>query len=130
MRTILLDTQIALWIVTGNPRLPQSVRLAASREDICWIFHQASLWEIQIKYLLGKLPLPSSPESFLPDAIKRAGFLEAPIENDAIYFLARVPTHHNDPFDRLLLAHAMFQGWEVATTDKQWHAYPVRIFNG
>jgi PIN domain nuclease of toxin-antitoxin system len=129
VRTVLLDTQIALWIVTENPRLPRSVQSAAGREDICWIFHQASLWEIQIKYLLGKLPLPASPETFLPGAIQRTGFQESPIENEAIYFLAKLPNHHNDPFDRLLLAHAMFRGWEVATLDGQWDAYPVRIFN-
>ena len=130
MRTILLDTQIALWILADSPRLPQHIRNAAGQEDFCWIFHQTSLWEIQIKYSLGKLPLPGSPENYLPDAIRHAGFQESSIENEGIYFLSKLPKHHYDPFDRLLIAHAIFRGWEAATADHQWDAYPLRIFKG
>ena len=128
MRTILLDTQMALWILTDSPRLPKYMRTASEKEGYCWIFHQASLWEIQIKYSLGKLPLPRRPEDFLPAAIREAGFQKCSIEDDGIYLLSKLPSHHNDPFDRLLIAHAILGAWEVATTDQQWEAYPVRIF--
>ena len=107
MRTVLLDTQIALWI-----------------------FHQTGLWEIQIKYSLGKLPLPAPPQEYLPAAIEQAGFLESSIENEGIYFLDKLPNHQNDSFDRLLSAHAMLHAWEVATVDTQWEAYPIRVFKG
>lgn len=117
-------------MLLDSPRLPRHIRHAAGQEDFCWIFHQASLWEIQIKYSLGKLPMPRRPESYLPDAIRDAGFHESCIENEGIYFLAKLPNHHGDPFDRLLIAHAIFRGWEVATVDDQWDAYPVRIFKG
>jgi PIN domain nuclease of toxin-antitoxin system len=130
VRTILLDTQVALWILLNSPRLPKQIRETAGQEDFCWIFHQTSLWEIQIKYLIGKLPLPASPERYLPQAIGRAGFQESPIENEGIYFLAKLPSHHTDPFDRLLIAHAICCGWEVVTADERWNAYPVRIFRG
>src|SRR5690242_20399071 len=130
MRTILLDTQIALWVLGDSPRLPKHIRAAGAQEGFCWIFHQTSLWEIQIKYSLGKLPLPDRPESYLPNAIHEAGFQESLIENEAIYFLAKLPNHHSDPFDRLLIAHATLHAWEVATVDMQWQAYPIRIFGG
>ncbi len=130
MRTILLDTQIALWILADSPRLPKHIRTVSPQEGFCWIFHQASLWEIQIKYSLGKLPLPDRPETYLPSAIRDAGFQKSPIEDDGIYFLAKLPNHHSDPFDRLLIAHAILHAWEVATTDSQWEGYPVRIFRG
>ena len=112
----------------GSARLPKTIQIAARRDDIRWIFHQTSLWEIQIKYLLGKLPLPLPPEDFLPEAIAAARLLEYSIENEAIYLLSKLPNHHSDPFDRLLIAHAMCRGWEVATADRQWERYPVRIF--
>ncbi len=128
MRTVLLDTQIALWLLSDSPRLPKYMRNAAVQTDFCWIFHQVSLWEIQIKYSLGKLPLPGPPEEYLPNAIRNAGFEESPIENEGIYFLDKLPAHHGDPFDRLLIAHAMINGWEVMTVDAQWEKYPVRIF--
>jgi PIN domain nuclease of toxin-antitoxin system len=128
VRTILLDTQIALWILLDSPRLPKHIRTASAQDGFCWIFHQTSLWEIQIKYSLGKLPLPDRPENYLSHAIRAAGFEEASIENQGIYFLDKLPNHHNDPFDRLLIAHAVLRAWEVATVDTKWNAYPVRIF--
>ena len=128
MRAVLLDTQIALWLLADSPRLPKYMREAAAQNGFCWIFHQVSLWEIQIKYSLGKLPLPGVPEKYLPNAIRNAGFEESPIENEGIYFLDKLPEHHSDPFDRLLISHAMINGWEVATVDGQWEEYPVRIF--
>ena len=128
MRVVLLDTQIALWLLLDSPRVPKNIRNASSHEGFCWILHQVSIWEIQIKYLLGKLTLPERPERFLPEAIRDAGFQEARIETEGIYFLGKLPPHHRDPFDRLLIAHAMLSGWEVATVDRQWDKYPVRLF--
>ncbi|MDB6037764.1 MAG: PilT protein domain protein [Verrucomicrobiales bacterium] len=131
MRTVLLDTQIALWLLADNPRLPKHLRSATESEtDICWIFHQVSLSEIQIKYSIGKLPLPDSPEKYLPEAISNAGFEERTIENDGGFFLDKLPNHHSDPFDRLLISHVMINGWEAASVDAQWEKYPIRIFRG
>ena len=130
MRSVLLDTQMALWILNGSSRVPRHIRAAGQQNGFRWIFHQTSLWEIQIKFCLSKLPLPDRPENYLPDAIQEAGFEEAPIENEGIYFLSKLPNHHSDPFDRLLIAHAVLHGWEVATVDSQWEDYPVRMFNG
>jgi PIN domain nuclease of toxin-antitoxin system len=128
MRTILLDTHVALWVLVDSPHLPAAVRAAAGQSGIRWVFHQVSTWEIQIKHDLGKLPLPASPGTFLPNAIEQSGLAYERIEDDAIFMLPKLPDHHRDPFDRLLIAHAAVHGWEVATVDEQVMRYPVRIF--
>jgi len=114
-------------MLLDSPLLPESHRAAAMDREIRWIFHQVSIWEIQIKYQLGKLPLPKAPDAFLPKAIVELGFVEMPIENDGIFMLGKLPAQHRDPFDRLLIAHALLHGWEIASTDTQLNAYPVRV---
>ena len=128
MRRILLDTQIALWMLEGSSRLPDRYVSASSDPTIGWIFHQVSLWEIQIKYDLGKLKLSKPPSELFPAAIKTAGFFPEPIEDDGIFLLGRIPNVHRDPFDRLLVSHALLHGWEIATTDPIIRKYPVRLF--
>jgi len=127
MRTILADTHMALWILLDDPALPISFRKLATEGEAHWIFHQASLWEIQIKYDMGKLILPGSPSDFLPKAISDSGFRRASIEDQGVFMLGRLPRIHRDPFDRLLIAHAILHGWEVATTDVVFQQYPVRL---
>ncbi len=128
MRTILLDTQIALWILVDSPKLPAAYRRGTAESGIRWVFRQVSLWEIQIKYDIGKLRLPKSPGELLPPAINEAGLFLESIEDEGIFLLGKLPPVHRDPFDRLLVAHAILHGWELATVDSNITKYPVRIF--
>lgn len=121
----LLDTQIALWIFLGSPRLPHRIRQRLDEKDSVWIFHQVSNWEIQIKFSLGKLPLPEKPEDFIPEAIMRSNLTYRTISDRAIYFLGKLPPIHRDPFDRLLIAHAITEGMPLATNDQIILQYPV-----
>ena len=93
-----------------------------------WIFHQVSLWEIQIKYNIGRPQLPCPPQEMLPAAVTKAGFERRHIEDEAIYLLGKLPLYHRDPFDRLLIAHALLNGWLFATDDREIQRYPVRVF--
>ncbi|PJZ77041.1 type II toxin-antitoxin system VapC family toxin [Leptospira neocaledonica] len=127
MRTILLDTQIILWFLLEDPKLPPIIKELCKEEDIRFLFHQVSLWEIQIKYDLGKLPLPEMPGYFLVNACIQSGLEKSILQDEAIFFLTRLPNIHRDPFDRLLLSHAMINGWEFATSDEILKKYPVRI---
>ncbi len=127
MRTILADTHVALWALLDDPALPDALKKLATSGEAHWIFHQASLWEIQIKYDLGKLTLPKPPSAFLSKAVSETGFRRASIEDEGIFMLGRLPPIHRDPFDRLLIAHAVLHGWEVATTDTVFQQYPVRL---
>ncbi len=127
MRQILVDTQIALWILLEAIELPKRYVELTKQSDIRWIFHQVSLWEVQIKYDIGKLTLPSAPHTFLLDAVSASGFDRELIQDEGIFMLNKLPPIHRDPFDRLLIAHALVHGWEIATTDGQIARYPVRI---
>jgi PIN domain nuclease of toxin-antitoxin system len=128
MRKVLLDTQIFLWMHFETAKLPGNVKAAMAVEDICWYLGQVSIWEIQIKYDLGKLPLPGSPGSLIPRLIRDSGLAFASLENDAIFMLGKLPPVHRDPFDRLLVATALVNGWEIATADATLEEYPVKIF--
>ena len=98
-------------------------------EDVCWHLSQISVLEIQIKYDLGKLELPDTPQKFLPNLIRDSGLNFHTLENKAILMLGKLPQLHRDPFDRLLIASALVKGWEIATVDTIFDQYPVQIVN-
>lgn len=124
----LLDTQVALWIMLGSDEVSEKTfRKRFLSESSSLLFHQVSTWEIQMKYSLGKLPLPKRPETFLEQSIEESGFLYRTIEDTAIFFLDKLPDIHRDPFDRLLIAHASAHGWTIITADKTFEEYPVRV---
>ena len=126
---ILVDTQIALWILLDDSRLPITIKEKCLSSDYTWIFHQISVWEIQIKFNLGKLELPDKPSILLPKFIEETGFHYAQIDDEGIFMLEKLPKIHRDPFDRLLIAHAISSGWTIATTDSKITEYPVKILN-
>ncbi len=128
--TVLADTMVVLWSLLDDARLPRKIRAAMRAGGLIWICHQVSLWEIQIKYDVGKLRLPSPPREFLAAAIAAARFTSRPIEDEAIFLLGKLPPLHRDPFDRLLVAHALLHGWPIATTDPNLLRYPVQEFKG
>ena len=122
MRTILLDTQIFLWMQLETKKLPVSSERAIKSETYSWQLNQVSIWEIQIKYDLKKLELPESPRILIPRLIKDSGLGFEPIDNEAIFLLGKLPKNHRDPFDRLLISSAIVNGWELATTDALFEA--------
>ena len=81
----------------------------------------ASVWEIGIKQALGKLKVP---ESILP-VIQDEGFEELPITGQHAELASRLPNHHRDPFDRMLIAQAVLEGLILVTNDKQIETYDL-----
>ncbi len=81
----------------------------------------ATVWEIGIKQDLGKLKVP---ESVLP-AIQNGGFEELPITGRHAELAARLPDHHRDPFDRMLIAQAISEGLVLVTGDKRIEGYDL-----
>ena len=126
MRHLLLDTHIFLWSQFAPSKLPPKLTTLFAAEDACWHLSQVSVLEIQIKYDLGKLELPDSPQNFLPDLIKDSGLNFHHLDNKAIFILGKLPQLHRDPFDRLLIASALVKGWEIATVDRIFDQYPVQ----
>lgn len=86
-------------------------------------------WEIALKQSLGKLELPRPAELWLPNVIRRSGFVVADIGMDAALAVRSLPWHHKDPFDRLLIAHAQAMGASIVTHDAAFAAYEVPLLS-
>jgi len=116
---LLLDTHVFLWAVTANRRLKLSTRELLSRADAVYV-SAASIWEIAIKARLGKI---EADTSFLVDAIDGSGFQELPVSAHHAAAVAKLPLHHSDPFDRLLLAQAFSEPLRFVTADSMLAVY-------
>lgn len=126
MRRILLDTHVFLWMQFESKKLSANLTDLLKRDEVSWHFSQVSLLEIQIKYDLGKFSLPEAPGGWLVELVEKSGLAYHPLNNEAIFMLGKLPDIHRDPFDRLLVATALTEGWEIATVDEQIEKYPVR----
>ena len=116
---LLLDTQVFLWAVTANRRLKPGTREFLARADAVYV-SAASIWEIAIKTRLGKI---EADAAILVDAIDSSGFLELPVSTLHAAAVAKLPPHHTDPFDRLLLAQAFSEPLRFVTADSVLAAY-------
>ena len=89
----------------------------------------ASLWEMQIKSQLGKLDLDVPLGDLVESEVKNGPFELLPIRVEHVLAVGDLPPHHNDPFDRMLIAQAQTEGMEFVTTDKAMQKYSslVRI---
>ena len=124
---LLVDTCAALWYWSGDTRL-SGVAEAALRDGSNEVtFHQASYLEITLKYSLGKLPLTQAPAILIPEALRAYRFHYARLSNRDIAGLEALPFHHRDPFDRLLISHAIDRGLTVVTPDLHIADYSVPV---
>lgn len=91
------------------------------------VLSAASSWEIAIKYSLGRLPLPAPPAEYVLERIETSGVTPLPIEHTHALWVAGLPSHHRDPFDRLLIAQAQLEELAILTADRQFEPYDVEI---
>lgn len=110
---LLLDTHIFLWAITGSTRLTRATRRLMESADEVYV-SAASVWEIAIKAGLGKID--ADPDA-VAAAIEPSGFLELPVHAAHGARVARLPPHHHDPFDRLLIAQALVEPLRLVTAD-------------
>ena len=117
---LLVDSHVALWWLEGNDKLGvEARRLLESADEV--FFSAATVWELGIKQALGKLDFPAG----LADALVAGGFKELPISAAHGEAAARLPPHHNDPFDRLLIAQARIEALVLMTADRAMEPYDV-----
>ena len=123
---ILLDTCTFLWLISSDKALSRSARDAFVDPDNDAFLSTVSAWEIALKHSLGKLPLPSAPERFIPLQRERHGVASLPLEEQAILHLPKLPLLHRDPFDRALICQAIQHELTLLTPDPLITQYAVR----
>lgn len=120
--TLLLDTHTVLWWLAGEPLGAQATARIADPSVLVAV-SAASVWEAGIKAVLGKLDVPEP----LIHAVQRGGFEPLPISLDHADHAARLPPHHRDSFDRMLVAQAQLEGLTLVTRDPAFDPYDVPV---
>jgi PIN domain nuclease of toxin-antitoxin system len=122
---VLLDTHAFLWAVTDEKRLsPKARKIMASSES--W-WSVVSLWEALQKVQIGKLPLPLPAGPFLAGELSSNHVRLLPVSLSHVLRVEELPLHHRDPFDRLLIAQSIEEGWPIVTADPWFSRYPVEV---
>jgi PIN domain nuclease of toxin-antitoxin system len=122
--TLLLDTHVALWAITGDPTLGAKF-LDRLRHDPDVFLSPVSLWEITINQSAGKLAGPPD----LAERVRDMGFRELAVTHAHAIAAGRLPPHHRDPFDRMLVAQAITEGLTLASRDASMALYDVDVLN-
>ena len=124
---LLLDTHCLLWARAAPARLSAEARKALTDPRHQLFVSVASVWEIVIKHALGRLELAHAPESLVPRLIAATQAVTLPIEQSHALRVARLPLHHRDPFDRILIAQAQIERLTIVTADQRFAAYHVAV---
>ena len=124
---LLLDTHCLLWARATPARLSEGARTALLDPRSRLFVSAVSVWEIVIKHALGKLALARSPQTLVPEMIAATQAAELPITHAHALRVARLPRHHADPFDRMLIAQAQVELLTIVTADQRFSAYDVEV---
>jgi len=119
---LLVDTHILLWVLAEPGKIPRSFRSQLESAGNDALFSAASIWELAIKQQIGRIELPVTPEEIVA-AVRRAGFAELPVTALHAAGVQRLPRHHRDPFDRLLIAQAIHEPARLFTADRILRRY-------
>ncbi|AFZ00172.1 type II toxin-antitoxin system VapC family toxin [Calothrix sp. PCC 6303] len=120
----LLDTHSFIWFASGNTRITSEIRLQIENNDN--LVSIASIWEIAIKLNLGKLNLGMSIETLVEQQIIANGIELLNISTEHLAIISKLPLHHRDPFDRLLIAQAMVENIPIISADVAFDAYSIQ----
>ena len=119
---LLLDTHALLWWL-ADEGLSAEAREAIADPGNLVVVSAATAWEISIKKALGKLAAPDD----LEHQLATGGFEPLPIGIAHAVAAGRLPRHHEDPFDRMLIAQALAEGLTIVTRDKRFGDYGVAL---
>jgi PIN domain nuclease of toxin-antitoxin system len=119
----LADTHILLWTLNQPQRLPRDIKSVLDDDEVVIYYSPVSLWEIAIKHGLGKLDLLGhSPEEFLAE-LENSFFTYRPLDPQTLISSYRLPSHHRDPFDRMLFWEAIRGDLVLLSADSRSDAY-------
>lgn len=118
---LMLDTHALIWALEGSARLSKTARRAIEDPDNDILVSAVSAWEIAIKQAMGRLQVPSG----LSEAVDDAGFTRKALGFAEAKRLQGLPAHHNDPFDRMLICHALEERCAIVTKDALIARYAI-----
>jgi PIN domain nuclease of toxin-antitoxin system len=122
----ILDTHAFLWALAGDPRTSTHARDIFAGPSVLSL-SVASIWEILIKVQSDKLNLPRPAGPYVSSKLAENRIERLPISIDHLLALERLPMHHRDPFDRMLIAQSLEEGLPIITADPVFKKYPVQI---
>jgi len=123
---LLIDSHVLLWAAVDDPRLVGAQRAAFVDPENDLLVSAATLWELGIKYAIGKLPLPVAPRDFFAREIADRGYVVLDVKRTHAERAAELPypdPKHRDPFDRMLIAQALAEGIPLLSADHRLLAY-------
>ena len=123
---LLVDTHAFLWFAAGDARLSKAARRALEKDDGEWWLSAASVWELSIKSGLGRLTLPAPAAEYIADKV-RAGVRVLSVDWTHAAAVERLPPHHRDPFDRLLVAQSILEDLPIVTGDRTLARYDIEV---
>ena len=122
---LLLDTHTVIWFFTDDHRLPPHIRTILNNKSSIVHVSMISLWEMSIKSRKGKLELHRSLTDIVR-LLRSNGFRFLTIHLGHVYRLDTLASHHNDPFDRMLIAQSLASGFVLVSCDEVFDRYGIR----
>lgn len=122
----LIDTHVFLWYINGDPILNGKIKDIINDNSLERYVSIVSLWEIAIKMNINKLRLSHDFDA-LDGYLKANNLRLLPVKFEHLVKLKDLPHHHNDPFDRLLIAQAISENLSVISADRHFAAYPAEV---
>ncbi len=124
---LLLDTHTFIWMDAAPEKLPRQVAELLQSPEHDLLLSVVSVWEIQIKTQLGKLDMHNDLAKLVQDQQKRNRLIVLPVTLVHVFSLGKLPLHHKDPFDRLLIAQAISENAALLSRDETFAAYPIKL---
>lgn len=123
---LLIDTHAVIWFITDDSKLPlKTKKIIENSENNCFV-SIATYWEIAIKNSLGRLNMNSDLESIFR-VIENTGLELLPITTNQILINAGLEYYHHDPFDRIIIAQAIYENLQIVSKDDQFKNYNVTL---
>jgi PIN domain nuclease of toxin-antitoxin system len=123
---LLIDTQSFIWFVENNPKLSVSARNLMENRQYTLFISIASLWEMVIKYSLGKLDIQKNIPDMIHDVAGK-GVSILPIIPQHLITLHSLEYIHRDPFDRIIISQAMTENMRVVSSDELFSKYQINL---
>ena len=123
---LLLDTCVFLWLTETPSEISRAAKRAIDDPaNELWLSH-ASVWEVHLKHLAGKLRLPEKPRQWFAQQLAAWGMRDLPLDLESLHLTSDLPPVHKDPFDRLLVAQVRTHRLYLVSPDKLFPEYGIK----